>query len=598
VADICYLQPEGAPRQFTPPVARRGNPPDRPAYDFDGCTPEVVLTRMSVKDGRIVLPDGMNYRVLALPESQTMTPRLLKKIVELVEAGTTVVGPRPVKSPSLENCPACDEEVQKLADKLWGDGEASRGRKPSGITGQHSLGKGRVVWGESAEEVLAKAKLPVDFRGEGGLAGKLRYIHRTLEDGTEIYFVANKRESAAAGTCCFRVQGKLPEFWRPQTGQVQLAAAYREADGVTRVPLYFEPAESIFVVFRPAPVISRDSIIAMTLDGQPVPAATPVGKVTIVKAIYGVPRDKKRTRNVTAKLQVLIDAGQTSFTVSEMARDDDPALNVVKTLNVNYTVDGKTYKASGHDPDTIDLFTDAADAGPHPAMLTRAADGALQLEAWQNGRYELTSRMTLDTGSKLTATVAGIPPVQAIAGPWQLTFPVGQASQPRTLEKLQAWDTMTDDQAKYFSGTAVYMKTVTIPAEMIGKQRGLYLDLGRVAIMARVKLNGHDLGVLWKAPYRVAIDKFAKPGENSLEIEVTNLWINRMIGDENLPEDSDRNPNGTLKKWPDWLLEGKPSPTGRETFTSWRLWHKGAPLQESGLIGPVTLQPSLRVVPQ
>jgi hypothetical protein len=65
-----------------------------------------------------------------------------------------------------------------------------------------------------------------------------------------------------------------------------------------------------------------------------------------------------------------------------------------------------------------------------------------------------------------------------------------------------------------------------------------------------------------------------------------------MIGDEQLPEDSSRNPNGTLKEWPQWLQEGQPSPTGRSTFTSWRLWKKDSALQESGLIGPVTLRPA------
>jgi len=105
--------------------------------------------------------------------------------------------------------------------------------------------------------------------------------------------------------------------------------------------------------------------------------------------------------------------------------------------------------------------------------------------------------------------------------------------------------------------------------------------------MARVRLNGRDLGMLWVAPYRIDITDAARVGLNTLEIEVTNLWPNRMIGDEELPEDSDRNDNGTLRSWPDWLQGAEGSPTGRYTFTSWRLWRKGDALLESGLLGPV-----------
>ena len=88
------------------------------------------------------------------------------------------------------------------------------------------------------------------------------------------------------------------------------------------------------------------------------------------------------------------------------------------------------------------------------------------------------------------------------------------------------------------------------------------------------------------------INDAIQPGENTLEVKVVNLWVNRQIGDEFLPEDSDRNPDGTLKSWPKWLLEGKSSPTGRYSFTSWRLWHKNDPLQPSGLIGPVRIVPA------
>ena len=227
-----------------------------------------------------------------------------------------------------------------------------------------------------------------------------------------------------------------------------------------------------------------------------------------------------------------------------------------------------------------------------PATLTAAADGSLLLEAWQNGRFEFTTA----SGRKLAGAVQDLPPVQTVAGPWQVKFPTGAAKQKQfAFDKLVAWNLRPEEGVKYFSGTATYSKVITIPAELLGKDRGVYLDLGGVAVMARVKLNGKDLGVLWKAPYRLEIGRFAKAGENALEIEVTNLWINRMIGDENLPEDSARNANGTLKAWPKWLLEGKSSPTGRQTFTSWRLWKQGDPLVESGLLGPVSLQTTQRI---
>ena len=116
------------------------------------------------------------------------------------------------------------------------------------------------------------------------------------------------------------------------------------------------------------------------------------------------------------------------------------------------------------------------------------------------------------------------------------------------------------------------------------------LDLGRVEVAAEVKINGKSAGIVWRPPYRLAVGRLLKPGDNTLEIAVVNLWINRQIGDELLPEDSDRNPSGTLKSWPDWLAKGLPSPTGRRTFTSWRLWKKGDALQPSGLLGPVTIR--------
>ncbi len=114
--------------------------------------------------------------------------------------------------------------------------------------------------------------------------------------------------------------------------------------------------------------------------------------------------------------------------------------------------------------------------------------------------------------------------------------------------------------------------------------KSLFLDLGKVNNMARVKLNGKDLGVIWTFPWRVDISDAVKPSGNQLEIEVVNLWPNRLIGDEQLPDDGTGN-----GQWPKWLTEGKPRTSGRYTFTTYKHFDKNSPLLESGLIGPVKI---------
>ena len=184
-------------------------------------------------------------------------------------------------------------------------------------------------------------------------------------------------------------------------------------------------------------------------------------------------------------------------------------------------------------------------------------DGRLCLIATEAGSYTLTTA----SGAKKTVTVSSLPePVEA-KGSWELTFPlVGRPAQ-ATFDRLISWPEHSDTGIKYFSGTATYRKTIAIPADCLAANRTLLLDLGRVKEIAEVKLNGKDLGILWKSPFRVDITGAAKAGDNELEVRVTNLWPNRLIGDEQLPDD--REWNGIhLKTWPQWLLDGKPSPPG------------------------------------
>lgn len=254
VADILYLTPEGAPNVFRPPTsAAQGKPPDRPGYNFDGCAPDNLIAHASVKDGRIVFPDGMSYRVLVLPRFDTMTPGLLTKISQLVDAGATVVGAAPLKSPSLQGYPACDQQVQALAARLWNVGASV----------QPEAGKGRVIKDPSpfvdvsvpAHEdyqpydttaaTLVQMGVEPDFQSDGDL----RYIHRRTADA-DFYFVANRATTAQTATCRFRVTGKRPEWWDPATGECRDLPEYTPQGQLTAVPVRLAPLESGFVVFR------------------------------------------------------------------------------------------------------------------------------------------------------------------------------------------------------------------------------------------------------------------------------------------------------------------------------------------------------------
>ncbi|PIU95199.1 MAG: hypothetical protein COZ06_24420 [Armatimonadetes bacterium CG_4_10_14_3_um_filter_66_18] len=205
----------------------------------------------------------------------------------------------------------------------------------------------------------------------------------------------------------------------------------------------------------------------------------------------------------------------------------------------------------------------------------------------QAGAYTLTTA----NGARTQLTVAAVPQPISVTGTWDVRFPPNWgAPEHVALDNLISWSDHPDPGVKHFSGTATYWKVFTFPARLLVKERRWFLDLGAVAVLADVTLNDKHLSTLWKAPFRVDVTDALQPGDNTLRIRVTNLWVNRQLGDEQLlPEDSDRNPNGTLKRWPNWLNEGKPSPTGRFTFTSWRLWGKDGPLVESGLLGPVML---------
>jgi hypothetical protein len=673
VADICYVAGEDVPQHWKVPFESK----ERTGYSYDVCPARTVIASMSVKNGKVVLPDSMSYRLLVLPKEERMTPELLSKVRDLVRAGATVLGMRPLGSPTLAGFPQCDIELSRLADELWGTGNRSG-------SGEHVLGKGRVVWGKSPRQFLADIGVPKDFAPvEHRASQSLQYIHRTLPEA-EIYFVANKKLEPIESVCAFRVQGRRAELWRPDTGRVENLAMYEITNGTTRLPLRLEPCGSFFVIFRSvaAPASERltrvrrgeheltdfraapgkerlESSLVQT-EGEPSTFtmavwAKPTVNIPLPQEsnfgesaysmdrndalfpppgheVYGNPEHAGAGLDIGTNGLCVLEhapfyfgpvlvwaAPLTNWThIAVVYRSGKPSLylngklahdGLQSTFLVHSAVGvqhrrgifpfqgflGDFYGAPRALSETE--LTDLIKSMPIPTIapslppidVARDDSGTLQARAWQDGIYTAETA----SGRKAEFTVTNLPKPLELDGPWTLTFPAAEGVPGRlTLDHLLSWSALENEAIKHFSGTATYEKTFDAPTELLGPAQDVYLDLGEVCVMAKVQLNDKDLGILWKPPYRVNLAGVLKPGENHLRVSVVNMWVNRMIGDESLPPDSDRKPNGTLKSWPSWLENHQPSPAGHFTFSTWPLWSKDEPLRSSGLLGPVRLLPT------
>jgi hypothetical protein len=453
-ADLCYFYGEGAPNcvrnKLLQPALPKG-------YDYDVCNADIILNLMSVKAGLITTPSGMSYRTLVLPPSDRMTLPVLQNLAKLVEAGATVYGPKPECSPSLTGYPGADSELTKLANDLWGSCDGKT------VT-EHAYGKGKIFWGENLEKVLG---VPPDFTSA---KGDLLFIHRQ-DANMEIYFVSSQENQPITTECSFRVTGKIPELWHPDTGKSETVALYRTENGRTILPIHFDPAGSVFVVFR-KDARSAPLITSVQLNGK-----NPFADST--KEIVGIPE---------------------------------------------------------------------------------VADGKVRFTTWKSGAYEYTK----GAGTTVKGTVPELPAPLELAGSWQLTFPpkLG-APLTATFDHLISWSDCTNEGIKYFSGTANYEKSFSLSEQFLKKGRRVFLDLGSVKNLAEVSLNGKPLGILWKEPFRVEITRAVNRGKNQLKVKVTNLWPNRLIGDQKLPE------------------------AQRITWASVSLYKADSPLLPSGLLGPV-----------
>jgi hypothetical protein len=237
VADVAYFIGEDAPKMtgVTDPALPAG-------YSYDYINAEVINTRVKVIDGRLVLPDGMSYKMLVLPKLKTIRPDLLAKIKDLIEQGAVVMGPAPERSPSLANFPEADNKVKRLVAEIWAnvDGASLKSR---------DLGKGKVMSGMDMQTALDQSRVVPDFNSN--TRDQVLFIHRSSADG-EIYFLSNQNEKEIRFTPEFRAQGMHPEIWDPVTGEIRALPEFTQKDKVAAVPLTLAPLQSVFIVFKKA----------------------------------------------------------------------------------------------------------------------------------------------------------------------------------------------------------------------------------------------------------------------------------------------------------------------------------------------------------
>ncbi len=377
--------------------------PDVPSgYAYDFINPHALLNLLSVKNGQLVTPSGMTYRMLHLDDNaRRMSLPVLRKIAQLVRNGAVISGIKPELTASLTDNP---QEFKRLVNEVWG------------------VRRANVHTGKTVEQVLTTLAIQPDFSYNSSVADlDVRYVHRRTAEA-DLYWVNSRSEKAQTVDARFRVIGKIPQLWHPETGQTE-PVSYTISGGRTTVSLPLSPQDAVFVVF------------------------------------------------------------------------EAPATQTMATLP------GKT-----------------------PNELA------------------------------------------TVAGPWQVTFQSNRgAPATATFDRLASYTENPDAGIKYFSGTATYTQTVNVPGNALGKGEKIWLDLGEVGNLAEVLVNGQSTGVVWKAPFRVDITKAVKPGANTLAINVTNVWVNRLIGDK------------------------QPGVSTTYTTTTFPYYKATSTLQPAGLLGPVRL---------
>jgi alpha-L-rhamnosidase/F5/8 type C domain len=476
-----YLLQQGVPvsdllvfvGDFTPnSVVKNGDfkPKLSKGIHYNSVNFDVLLNRITVKNGEMVLPEGGKYKVLVLKNSHKIKFKTLQRLQELANQGVPIVGEKPKGLIGYNLSKTEQGNFTKMIAEIWS--------KPN------------VQEGFDWNSIFKKYNIEADFAIEG--REDIEFMHRKMSE-SDSYFFYNPDSVARTFNVKFKVKNKLPERWDAMDGSIKKLAQFTQKGNYTHLTIQLKPQESSFIVFK-------DDI---------------QNAVSIVENKYS---------------------------------DIDFAIN---------------------------------------------KNNKLTAQIAKNGTY-LT---TLSNGKTWNFSEKKLPDNHPIKGSWQISFNAKSGfGGIVTFPELIDWKDHALDSIRYYSGTAIYKKSFELNKNQVKAGTRLILDLGKVNIVAKVKLNDKDLGVSWLSPFEIDITEVAKQGTNLLEIEITNQWSNRLIGEERFPaNDGDykmaKNSNNVVEKMPDWYVKNQPRPQGqRTTFTTADFYKKDDPLMPSGLLGPVQIK--------
>lgn len=438
-------------------------------YNYDFANPTVIRSGIKVENRTLVAPSGARYRVLWLDRNcEVMSLDILKKIKEFADAGVIICGKEPKSCAGLK---ADDRAFASIVDDIW-----------------HSRRKN--VFAKGLEDCLRRSGIQPDFRATvtspvaepvvrhssptikatGGSAGHFdklsdqenaveapanapdsygdfKYVHRTLPDSTQIYWVRNFSGKDSNVELSFRDGGKFAAIFNPENGDVT-DADVKFDNGRSTVSLPLLSADARFVVLsnRPQIKVSIDTVFVNTTD------------------------------------------------TTMICTSDSTEVHPVDSL-----------VSAGH------FDTSASSA------QRKLSDQGISLRDQQNSVAEPVEATT----------------IQTVTSTWQVHFnQKNGGTADEEFPELVSWTRKENPIVKYFSGTAIYKTTVTIDSTQLATSARIFIDLGVVKNIADLSINGTPACVLWKAPFRTAdIKPLLKEGDNLLEIKITNVWRNRMIGD-------------------------------------------------------------------